>query len=620
MNRRDFIGRLPLLAGPVCCGLLGLAGCLQQQTRLQSAEETERERYAIKTVGDVCVVGNADPTPVFGVGLVEGLEGTGGDCPPCDYRERLVDQLRKSGVKDVNKVLADPCNALVIVLGQIPPGVNKGDLIDLTVTVPKGSSVTSLRGGYLRKCSLVNYAAIRSLTPNHTGPDLSLPGHTIVKAEGPILVGFGAGEEEARGTHGRIWNGGRCLTSMPFTLQLNPDKQFARIAELVAQRINDRFHSVASDVTRDSVAKARDNIAILLSVPPQYRFNMSHYLRVVRLVPLTESADAPATTDSAARPYRQRLAEDLLDPARTVTAALRLEALGERSLPALKAGLESSHELVRFCSAEALAYLGSAAGTEELARAAQAQPLFLGFALTALASLDENAARNKLVELLSVATDEATRYGAFRALRAALEKSGGEERFGVEGELLNDSFWLHKVAPNAEPLVHVSSSRRAEVVFFGKGPELVPDFSLLAGEFIVSAGEDDQQCWVSHIPLHGRKVRRHCSLKLEDVLRTMADMGGTYAEVVELLRQAQSSQCLSCPVCCDALPPPATVYDLVKLGKGKAANDDDGNDIPGGQDIGSATTLFPPVTSPRPAISQHKASRPHGTSSGAGEN
>jgi hypothetical protein len=612
MNRRDFVGRLPLLAGTVCLGLLGLVGCSHQQTRLQSAEETERERYGVKTVGDVCIVGNADPTPVVGVGLVQGLEGTGGDCPPCDYRTRLESQLQKEGVRDVKSVLADPTNAIVVVTGQIPPGANKGDPIDLQLTLPKGSRTTSLRGGYLRRCSLFNYASIRSLTPNHSGPDLSLPGHAIVKAEGPVLVGFGDGDEDGRDKRGRIWNGGRCLAPTPFTLQMNPDKRLAFVADLAAQRVNDRFRAASSDLAGDGTAKARDNVAVLLRVPPQYRFNVPHFLRVVRLIPLNDAADAPANSAEGTdpRPYRQRLAEDLLDPARTVTAALRLEALGERSIPALKAGLGNNHELVRFCSAEALAYLGSAGGTEELARAARVQPLFQAFALTALASLDENAAKNKLAELLASATDDATRYGAFRALRASLEKNDDEDRFAVGGQLLNDSFWLHKVAPNTEPLVHVCSARRAEVVLFGKGAELVPEVSLMAGEFIITAGVDDRQCWVSRIPLQGRKARRQCSLQLEEVLRTIADLGGTYPEVLELLQQARRTQCLNCPVRCDALPPAATVYDLVNLGKGKAARDGEGADIPGGQDIGSMTTLFPAVAPARLAGGLPEAARP----------
>ena len=46
------------------------------------------------------------------------------------------------------------------------------------------------------------------------------------------------------------------------------------------------------------------------------------------------------------------------------SAAIRLEALGKESLPTLKKGLSSQHPLVRFTSAEALAYLESTAGAE----------------------------------------------------------------------------------------------------------------------------------------------------------------------------------------------------------------------------------------------------------------
>ena len=56
--------------------LLGLMGCAHQQTRLQSADENDRDKEPeIKTIGDITAVGNADPIPVSGVGLVYGLEG-----------------------------------------------------------------------------------------------------------------------------------------------------------------------------------------------------------------------------------------------------------------------------------------------------------------------------------------------------------------------------------------------------------------------------------------------------------------------------------------------------------------------------------------------------------------
>src|SRR5205823_6553112 len=105
--------------------------------------------------------------------------------------------------------------------------------------------------------------------------------------------------------------------------------------------------------------------------------------------------------------------------------------------------------------------------------------------------------------------DDETRYGAFRALRTL---DGHNE--AVQGELLNESFWLHRVAPNTPPLVHISSTRRAEIVLFGEEPRLKPPFSILAGEFTVTASEDDPRCTLSRYPLRGAASHKQCSLDL----------------------------------------------------------------------------------------------------------
>ena len=43
---------------------------------------------------------------------------------------------------------------------------------------------------------------------------------------------------------------------------------------------------------------------------------------------------------------------------------------------------------------------------------------------------------------------------------------------------VNDSFWLHQVAADTEPMVHVTADRRAEVVLFGTLQPLRGPFSL----------------------------------------------------------------------------------------------------------------------------------------------
>jgi hypothetical protein len=377
---------------------------------------------------------------------------------------------------------------------------------------------------------------------------------------------------------------------------MNPDQQYARVAAQVADRVNELFQVGLHGAPGTTIAEAKNHLSVMLCVPPQYRLNTPRFLRVVRLIPLTDGIDLPSAGKSDDhRSYRQKLADDLLDPARTVAAALRLEALGPSSKSALARGLESGHPLVRFCSAEALAYLDDPLAGEELAAAVAKQPALRAFALTALASMDQAISHVKLRELLTTASDDETRYGAFRALRALNERDPL-----VRGELLNESFWLHRVAPNTPPLVHISSTRRAEIVLFGEEPTLVPPFWLKAGEFVLTASKDDNRCTVSCIPLHGAPSRRQCPLELDKVLRAMADMGAIYPEVVAVLQQAETSDGLSCRVRCDALPQATSVYELARMGQ-NTSGEGGGELIPAGQDLGVTPTLYDTGLSSRPA-------------------
>jgi hypothetical protein len=231
-------------------------------------------------------------------------------------------------------------------------------------------------------------------------------------------------------------------------------------------------------------------------------------------------------------------------------------------VPALKRGMQcKEHALVRFCAAESLAYLDCPAAGEELGEIVRSQWALRAFALTALASLDEAVSRVKLRELLTESAPE-TRYGAFRALRALDDHDPV-----VQGELLNESFWLHRVAPTTPGMVHVSTSRRAEIVLFGQDAYLKPPFYFLSGDFTVTSGRDDTRCTITRRVLGQRPEIQQCSLKLEDLLRRIAEMGAMYPEAVEVLQQAERCQNLTCPVCVDALPQAVTVHELAQAGR-----------------------------------------------------
>jgi hypothetical protein len=564
--------------------LFGLAGCGHvMQSRAVSDEDNEHVRYPIKTVGEYCTVGNAEPIPLGGVGLVEGLDGTGGPAPQDSYRAMLEDQLRKANVKNVKELMNSPNHALVVVEALLPPGAKHGDPIDVEVKLPPGSKATSLRGGYLRKCLLYNYDTARHLSPEYTGPNRQMIGHALAHAEGAVLVGVGTadGDDSGRVKQGRIWAGGRCRKDNPFALLMNQDQQFARITALIADRVNGTFQAGLRGVNDSKVADPFKHLAVALHVPAQYRLNQPRFLRVVRLIPTNGGSDTPLGEGPNHQTYAQRLAADLLDPSRTVVAALRLEALGNHSIPALKKGLDSPHPLVRFTSAEALAYLGSPACGEELARAVAEQPMLRAFGLTAMASLDEAVCHLKLKELLATSDNDETRYGAFRALRALHENDPM-----VRGEQLNDSFWLHRVAPDTPSLVHVSSTRRAEVVLFGAPAQLKPPFSFLAGEYAVTATEDDVCCSVARFQAGGAPLRKQCSLDLEEVIRALADLGGAYPEVIAVIQQASTTGTLTSRVRCDALPQAVTAHELARAGHAKGCL------VPAGQDLGLTPTLY----------------------------
>jgi hypothetical protein len=614
---RGLSARYPVLAWLL--GALLLAGCAHPQIRTQAADDEEQEKdLDVRTIGELTSVDNVQPLAVSGVGLVMGLGDTGGS-PKSFYRTMLEEQLRKQPraaleellhrqrVKSVAELLDTPNNALVLVSGMIPAGARKGEKLDLEITLPAHSSATSLRGGVLLDCVLRTYNTTRNaaqaVNPQFAKPDQLLLGPVAARARGPVVVGLGKGDEADRVRRGHIWEGGSSLIDRPFCLVLNNDRQFkqvlansvaerinkAALSNALAERINGVFPEDSSErrfqrlreldamttqintkfpgqgLGKGDMAQAVSRETINIRVPYEYRLNPERYLLVVRLIPLRDHADVQAR-------YRHRLEQMLFDPTRTVRAALRLEALGRDSIAVLKKGLASQHELVRFCSAEALAYLGSPSCGEELNRLAKEHVPLRAACLRALASLDEAVCHNLLAELMAEPAPD-LRYGAFLALRQLADRE-----LLSEATLLGDSFWLHHAVPNSPPMVHLSASRRAEVVFFGQEPSLLPPARIMAGpEFTVTAQQGDKHCVVSRFITSTGKIYQHtCSLRLEDIIRAMAEMGGQYPDVVDLLRKADEWKCLNCAVHVDALPQASSVVELAQSGRDPSFLRDEG--------------------------------------------
>jgi hypothetical protein len=602
-----------LVAGAV---LLGLTGCQSLTPRAQSPEEEAPARYdllkQVRTVGDVTEVANVAPIQISGVGLVTGLDGTGGGTPPGTYTTMLEQQLLKQRQHGVKELLQSPNNAVVLITALIPPGGRKGDPIDIQVTLPQGSKVTSLRGGYLQQTVLRNYDSKKHINPQYQGNDTLLPGHILAVARGPVLVGMGEGDAAAKLRRGVIWEGGVSLIDRPFYLVLKNDQKFAAVANAVAERINLMFpddarkreevlrnkrllmlDEVTSQINekfrpvlaqKSETARAVNREVVYAQVPHTYRLNPERYLRIARLIPLRESPESQGK-------YHRLLEEMLTQSKHTVGAALRLEALGRDSVPVLEKALKNPNVLVRFSAAEALAYLGSTAGVEELARLSDQYDALRAYGLTAMATVNESICKIKLEELLDSPCPD-MRYGAFKALRILDDHEARSAT--VKGELLNDAFWLHRVAVQSEPLVHATFAGRPEVVLFGKEPRLAAPLKLFAGaEFTITAERNDDRCTVSRYVLNPPSLRRkQCSFRVEDVLRTVAELGGQYADAVELLRQVDRTRSMSARLAVDALPQAPAVEELAQEGVRMQKND--ANDPP------SLLLTLPELDTPRP--------------------
>ncbi|HVK11452.1 MAG TPA: flagellar basal body P-ring protein FlgI [Gemmataceae bacterium] len=562
MNR---LGRFVTLA----LGLapLGLTGCFLKEfttTVARPQAEDPPAKDGVVLIGQVAnQFDNAQDMVVSGAGLVVGLNGTGGTCPPCDARTAVVERLKRDKVDDIAAVLDSPNSAVVVVTAVVKPGVRRDELIDVEVTLPQGSKVKSLRGGVLLPTPLLTFASqgeVRDYLKNSEFGSVSegnrlLRGHEVVVAKGPLQAGLtgvedGSPDSDKPLKEAFVWKGGKLVEGRAMYLLLNPDQQRFRIAEQIALRINETFHAGDTPGSKFALARYKDQVAV--AVPPRYRLNRPHFMRVVRAIPLA----APGEKSE----YVGHLEEQLQAPETALSAAVGLEAVGAAGVPALKGALKSEYPLVRFAAAEALAYLGQPTGAEVLAKIAAEHPSLQAYALTALAVADDALCQQKLEELMA-SKDPELKYGAFRAMREV-----DPDADLVKGVWARRSYVIHTVPVPGPGMVHLLREGRAEFVLFGETPKLTAPFSLTAGpEITVTAREGDTVATVSRFSARSETpTHLQCPLTVADILQKLADLGATYPDAAEFLRKAHDRKALDCRLVLDALPKAVPIQRLAK--------------------------------------------------------
>ena len=527
------------------CGLLCWTGCSVwnlQEMRSQSPDDPDSQGEQTKLVGSLAVPFGMFPVKVEAVGLVNGLNGTGSDPRPSPQRSALLAAMQTRGIESPNAVLASPDTSLVLVRGVLRPGIQKGDRFDLEVRTLSQSQTTSLRGGTLLETRLTELAVLGNQV--HSGHDLGL-------GSGPVMVDPTADSDQDKVlmTRGRILGGGIALKSRPLALVLKPDEQTVLNSYRVDTAVNKRFHTFHKGI-KVGVAKAKTDEYIELAVHPRYKDNIQRYVNVVRAIAVRESERELMV--------RMRLLEkQLLDPITSARAALQLEAVGTQGLEVLRKGLAAADPEVRFHAAESLAYLDQSEAVEALAETARQVPAFRVFALTALSAMDEFTAIERLRDLLSVSSAE-TRYGAFRALWAMNPNDAL-----IRGESLDGKFSYHVLNVPGPPMIHVTRSRRPEVVVFGGDQRFEFPLALEAGNDIMIRGTAPGKIAVSRFAVNQPDQRRVVSDRVDAVLRAIVELGGTYPDVVQALQQAKASGALLGRFEVDALPAAGRRYDRV---------------------------------------------------------
>jgi len=493
-----------------------------------------------------------------GVGLVVGLNGSGGDPSPSAYRTQLQNEMSRRNVPDGKRILASQDTALVIVTAYLPAMVRKGQHFDVRVAIPPQAKATSLKGGYLLETRLFEEQNVEGRG--------ALKGHEYAVAGGAILTNLGVkgSPEERQGElmYGTIPGGAVSKTERDLSIVLRREKKGFRNSKRIADAVSERFNRYNNFGQKIPCAIAKQDDLISLKVHPQYINNFPRYQAVIRSIAFNES-------DVARRIRVERLARDIMDPDKAQTAALQLEAIGDNGIPFLKDALESTDFEVKFQAAQALAYLGDGSGISILHEAARDQPAFRVYSYVAMSVIDDADSVIALRELMNSDSME-TRYGAFRALKE-LDPNDPWLRpikFGSR-------FRLHVIDVSSEPMVHVTRRRSPEVVVFGADQRLKLPVVLNAGQnFKIIGATGEHEVEVIMYKLNEESKRQRVSDRLVDVIRACGDLGATYPDIVQLLIEAEQQHNFVGQFGIDRMPQAGRMY-LTDTGKSDSEESED---------------------------------------------
>lgn len=535
-----------VLLGLLCLMMTG--GCLAPWRGSAEIEDQERLEELVRAPDPPSLVREAAAPHglrygrIQSFGIVNDLAGTGGEEPPSMQRDLLLAEMKTRNVKDPNTFIDSDSTALVMVEAVIPPGVRRGDPLDLVVKTSQRTDATSLRGGWLMPARL-SFTKIIGGVPRTSD--------TLATGTGAVIVrgAHQAGDDPQLLLEGRVLAGGVAQKDGHLDLRIRPEYQHVAISKRLAEVINRRFYFFDGS-SRRGIANAKEDDLIAIETHPRYRQNVHRMMAVVGA--LGTEADIAKTHARI-----DILAKQLLEPTSASDAALQLEGIGDEGVPSLLSALGSPNPELRFYAAEALAYLDRVEAVDPLIELSRDQPAFRYHTLQALAGMKQRRAADGLRKLMDEASTE-TRFGAFDAIRRRSDRDLilGGVRLGESAHTVN----LFELPSEGGPLVAVSLRRSPDLVLFGGPIPIKPPEYLFCGCGILIVDSGDGGLQISRI-LPGRDDT-HTTVPptVRGLASGIVHVGGSYGDIVEALRLAKEKGFLTAPLAIDVLPQPLREY------------------------------------------------------------
>ena len=222
---------------------------------------------------------------IEGIALITQLKSTGSAARPGEIRRRLERELERLDldVSAANLIKSDDTE-IVLCRSFLPPGVRKGDRIDLEIKALRDTEATSLDNGFAIHTRLHETAKLGNTVKE---------GHLKAVGIGRVLTNatFATRDEESNKLQGVILGGGRANVDRNLQLRMRKGSSSIRTATQISASLNKRF-TISTGGGLKNVAEAKTDQLVVLKIPDQYRHSVGRYAQVVSNLAFVENAQA----------------------------------------------------------------------------------------------------------------------------------------------------------------------------------------------------------------------------------------------------------------------------------------------------------------------------------------